>query len=289
MTTGTRWIISRRTVLGAAAAAASALGAATALRAQDEARSASNPRRTFLLVHGAWHGGWCWRDVRTALEGEGHRVIAPTLSGLGERSHLMSPEIGLDTHIADILAVIRFEDLDDFVLVGHSYGGMVITGVADAVRERIAHIVYLDAARPMDGQSMITQGPDRPAAVIAQSEAALRGLAPDGVAMHAFPPEILGIPADHPSYDWVAERLTPHPLKTWLDPIALENGGSDGLARTYIHCTDPVLPNSSFPWHAAQTAADPSWRYRAIATGHDAMVTAPRETAALLAEAAVPA
>lgn len=288
MTKRERLSLSRRDVLGAAAAM-SALGVPTQALGQDSAASPREPRSTFLLVHGAWHGGWCWRDVRAALEGAGHRTIAPTLSGLGERAHLMSPEIGLATHIEDILAVIRFEDLSNFVLVGHSYGGMVITGVADAMRDRVSHIVYLDAARPMHGQSMISQGPDRPVAVIEQTEAALRGLAPDGVAMNAFPPEILGIPVDHPSYDWVAERLTPHPLKTWLDPIALENSGSDGLARSYIHCTDPVLPNSSFPWHAAETEADPSWHYRALATGHDAMVTAPRETAALLSEAAATA
>ncbi|QLC23546.1 alpha/beta hydrolase [Parasphingopyxis sp. CP4] len=283
-----RLSLSRRKVLGAAAAT-SALGISVQALGQDQVASAREPRTTFLLVHGAWHGGWCWRDVRAVLEGAGHRVITPTLSGLGERAHLMSPEIGLATHIEDILAVIRFEDLSNFVLVGHSYGGMVITGVVDAMRDRISHIVYLDAARPTHGQSMITQGPDRPVAVIEQTEAALRRLAPDGAAMNAFPPELLGIPADHPSYGWVAERLTPHPLKTWLDPIALENGGSDGLARSYIHCTDPVLPNSSFPWHAAETEADPTWHYRALATGHDAMITAPRETAALLLEAAVTA
>lgn len=235
----------------------------------------SGPAKTFLLVHGAWHGGWCWRDVRAQLEAQGHRVFTPTLTGLAERAHLLSADIGLDTHITDITSLIDYYDLTDIVLVGHSYGGMVITGVADAMKDRISNIVYLDAALPKNGETMISQGPKRSPEILEQTRKALAGLAPDGVGMTAFPPDILGIPKDHPGYDWVAQKLTPHPLKTWLDPIQLNNGGSLGLKRSYIHCTAPALPNSSFPYHAAQVQADPSWTYHALATGHDAMVTAP--------------
>ncbi|MEL6875424.1 MAG: alpha/beta hydrolase, partial [Pseudomonadota bacterium] len=159
---------------------------------------------------------------------------------------LLSPQIGLLTHIEDIRAVIRFNELENFILVGHSYGGMVITGVADRVGEKIRHIAYLDAALPQDG-----------------------------VAMQPFPPEFLGIPKDHPGHAWVGRHMTAHPLKTWLDPIALSNGGSAGLSRTYIHCNAPVLPSASFAWHHAQLSKDPGWNSLTLVTGHDAMVTAP--------------
>ncbi|MGZ0244868.1 MAG: alpha/beta fold hydrolase, partial [Alphaproteobacteria bacterium] len=111
---------------------------------------------SFVLVHGAWHGGWCWRDVRRVLEEHGHTVFTPTLTGLGERSHLLSPDIDLETHIADVINLLVWEELNDVILVGHSYGGMVITGVADQAKDRLRHIVYLDAFLPADGESSAT-------------------------------------------------------------------------------------------------------------------------------------
>ncbi|WP_108812020.1 alpha/beta fold hydrolase [Sphingorhabdus sp. Alg231-15] len=278
-------LTSRREFIAAAAAtgfATSATANAKSHADRTEHRSGS-AAQTFVLVHGAWHGGWCWRDVRSQLEAQGHRVFTPTLTGLAERAHLLSADIGLDTHIKDITSLIDYYDLKDIVLVGHSYGGMVITGVTDAMKDRISEIIYLDAALPKNGETMITQGPERSPEIIEQTRKALAGLAPDGIAMATFPPEFLGIPKDHPSYDWVAGKLTPHPLKTWLDPISFENGGSHGLKRSYIHCTNPVLPNSNFPYHAAKVQVDPSWTYHALATGHDAMVTAPDELIRILA------
>lgn len=248
----------------------------------EEGNVKGSTMNTYVLVHGAWHGGWCWRDVARPLIEMGHAVFTPTLAGLAERKHLLSSEIGLETHIVDIVSLIEYYDLQNIILVGHSYGGMVITGVADRIKDRISHIVYLDAALPKNGQSMTSQGPPRSNEDIQKTESNLRALAPDGVAMQAFPPEILGIAQSHPSYAWVAEKLTPHPLKTWLDPIQLSNGGSDGLDRTYIHCNKPVLPNSSFGWHAARLQDDDSWQYHALATGHDAMITAPRELLQLI-------
>ncbi|MEP2990484.1 MAG: alpha/beta hydrolase family protein [Parasphingorhabdus sp.] len=242
-------------------------------------------QKTYVLVHGAWHGGWCWRDVAAPLLDAGHIVFTPSLTGLAERKHLLSPEIGLGTHIADIASLIEYYDLQNIILVGHSYGGMVITGLADNLKNRISHIVYLDAALPKNGDTMISQGPPRNEAEIKEAEVGLRALASDGIAMQAFPPEILGIAQSHPSYSWVAEKLTPHPLKTWLDPIKLLNGGSDGLNRTYIHCNSPALPNSSFQWHAQQLEKDESWRYHALATGHDAMITAPEKLITILEQA----
>lgn len=277
-------MISRRHMMMAASGiAVSALtgpALTNAAPAQDLGEAQKKP--PFLLVHGAWHGGWCWRDVAGSLRAAGHEVYTPTLTGLGERAHLLSPEIGLQTHIDDILAVVRFNELENIILVGHSYGGMVITGVADKIRGKIRHIVYLDAALPRNGDTMISQGPPRSPEVLAATEKQLRSIAPDGVAMQPFPPQFLGIPTDHPGHDWVARHMTAHPLKTWLDPIDLPNGGSSGLARTYIHCNDPVLPNTSFAWHHDQTSRDADWSSLTLATGHDAMVTAPEPLVQIL-------
>ncbi len=283
MTDGTQGKWNRRQIM--TAAAISCLATSTIACTSLSARPIiSRPAmaKTFVLVHGAWHGGWCWRDVRSQLEAQGHRVFTPTLTGLAERAHLLSADIGLDAHITDITSLIDYYDLSNIVLVGHSYGGMVITGVADAMKNRIDEIFYLDAALPDHGETMITQGPERSPAAIEQTRTALEAFAPDGIGMAAFPPDFLGIPKGHPGYDWVARKLTPHPLKTWLDPIQLTNGGPQGMTRHYIHCTEPALPNSSFPYHAEQVQADPSWTYHALATGHDAMVTAPNELVAIL-------
>src|ERR1700683_2177449 len=126
------------------------LVAASQIVAFPEAQAETKPR-TFVLVHGAWHGGWCWRRVADRLSAKGHYVVAPTLSGVGERSHLPPDVINLTTQINDVVGEIKWKDLDNIVLVGHSYGGMVITGVAEQMRDRIAAMVYLDAFQPADG------------------------------------------------------------------------------------------------------------------------------------------
>lgn len=277
-------MISRRQMMIGTTSLSAAAVLGVSSQSSAESRQAPEPETTqnFVLVHGAWHGGWCWRDVAARLRAKGQNVFTPTLTGLGERSHLLSAEIGLQTHIDDVLSVIRFNDLNNIILVGHSYGGMVISGVADALREEIRHIVYLDAALPRDGETMISQGPERSPELLEGIQTQLAGLAPDGIGMNAFPPEFLGIPKEHPRYEWVARHMTPHPLKTWLDPITLGNGGSAGLPRTYIHCNDPVLPNASFAYHSARTASDPSWNSLTLATGHDAMVTRPGELTEIL-------
>ena len=222
------------------------------------------------------------------LEASGFTVHSPTLPGLAERADELTATVGLAEHIADAQAYIEKHVAGDFVLVGHSYGGMVITGLADALKNRIAHIVYLDAALPHDGQSMVTYGAPRSAEAIKTAEVGIRGLASDGIAMAAFPPSVLGIAQDHPLHDWVEARLTPHPLKTWLDPIALPNGGSMGLPRTYVLCTDPMLPQTQFGWVAQQAKADPSWRYKELITGHDAMITDPEGVARIVIEVMIP-
>ncbi len=244
---------------------------------------AQSSRPVFVLVHGAWHGGWCWRRVADRLEGAGARVLTPTLTGCGERAHLMGPDVGLDTHIQDVIAVIETEEATGVHLCGHSYGGMVVTGVCDRIRDRIGSVLYLDAAVPSDGQTMITQSPDITPQDAAATEAGLRALAPDGVAMQVFPDvTIFGVAAGGADEAWLRRRLTPHPLKTWLDPIRLMHDEPDGLRRTYVHCVDPVLPMASFGAHYARLRNDPGWSVSTLATGHDAMITAPQAVADLL-------
>jgi pimeloyl-ACP methyl ester carboxylesterase len=258
-----------------------ALGAV--LNATRHGARAQASRPVFVLVHGAWHGGWCWRRVADRLEAAGARVLTPTLTGCGERAHLMGPGIGLDTHIRDVVAVMEAEELTGVHLCGHSYGGMVVTGVCDHLKDRIASVLYLDAAVPTDGQSMITQAPGVTPEAAAATEAGLRALAPDGVAMQVFADVTLfGVAAGGEDEAWLKRRLTPHPLKTWLDPIRLARGGSDGLRRAYVHCVQPVLPMASFGAHYDRLRNGSSWRASTLATGHDAMITAPAAVADLL-------
>ncbi len=174
---------------------------------------------TFVLVHGGWAGGWQWREVAALLRAAGHEVFTPTLTGLGERVHLAHPDVGLDSHIQDILMVLEYEELRDVVLVGYSYSGMVITGVAERAPERLAHLVYLDAFVPQDGQSMLEiLGPD--VAAFIQQMAQAYG---DGWRIPHDPPD--------------APRRTPHPLKTGQQPVSVKNPSAAALPRTFIYCT----------------------------------------------------
>lgn len=266
----------RRTLL-----AGGAMGAV--LNATHHGARAHSSRPAFVLVHGAWHGGWCWRRVASTLEASGARVLTPTLTGCGERTHLLGPDVDLETHIQDVMGAIDAEELTTLHLCGHSYGGMVVTGVCDRMKSRIASVLYLDAAVPSDGQSMVTQSPGITPEAAAAMEASLRALAPDGVAMQVFNDVTLfGVAAGSADEAWLKRRLTPHPLKTWLDPIRLGDGGSAGLRRTYVHCIDPVLPMASFGAHHERLSSDPSWSTSTLATGHDAMVSAPHVVADLL-------
>jgi pimeloyl-ACP methyl ester carboxylesterase len=263
---------SRRNFLGAVAALAALVPGAGA-----KPVPAARPKQ-YLLVHGTGHGGWCWRGVSDILTRAGHRVFTPTLTGLGERSHLRSPEIGLDTHIDDVTNVAIWEELDDFILVGHSYGGYVITGVCDRLRGRVGHAVYIDAPDPKDGAS---NSHGRSIEQLAQAMGPLI----DG---YLYPVNdgsiaLLGIPpADRKDADWLRRRLTPHPLKTWTDAIHLVNGGSDGLPRTYVFC-NAAPPDSPLARNAEKMRGDPSWIYKELPCGHDAMVILPEQTAAILA------
>lgn len=247
---------------------------------------------TFVLVHGAWHGGWCWRDVKAALEEGGHRVFSPTLTGLGARSHLLSWEIDLDVHIADVANLLEWEELEDVILVGHSYGGMVITGVADRVKSRLRHVVYLDAFLPADGESSASHivGLMKPGATEADFAAETERRRAGANTQGGGPPDIdrlFDIP-EHMTekHAWVKRRVTPHPVATQTTPVRLMNGGSDGLPRTYILCTG-APGRTPFMVLSERLRDLPGWTYRELETTHDAMVTMPAETAALFIEAAM--
>ncbi len=236
---------------------------------------------TFVLVHGAWHGGWCWQKVIPFLEAAGHSVYAPTLTGLAERSAELSPEVGLDTHIQDVVSLLVDKELHGVVLVGHSYGGMVITGVVDQAPERIAHLVYLDTFVPHDGESMVDVS-RLVMRLLLRRQAQADGWRIDSRGDYGVTTE--------PDRSWVLSKVTPQPLKTLEQPLHLKNPAIvSATPRTHIECGSFVfLHMQHLLAHILAPGALPpreaGWRLRQLPTGHDAMITMPRELAELLLE-----
>ncbi len=234
---------------------------------------------TFVLVHGAWHGGWCWQKVIPFLEAAGHAVYAPSLTGMGERASELSPDVGLDTHIQDIAGLLEDKDLRGVILVGHSYGGMVITGVVDQVPERIARLVYLDTFVPRDGESMVDVSP----LVI---RLLLRKQA-HGDGWRVESQGTYGVTAE-PDRSWLLSQVTPQPRKTLEQPLHLKNPAIvPATPRTHIECTSGGFFFAFIRRLLARRALPPreaGWRLRQLPTGHDAMITMPRELADLLLE-----
>ena len=225
------------------------------------------PRRksTYVLVHGAWHGGWCWKKVVPALRAAGHEVYTPTLTGLGERAHLANPAIDLATHVADVVNLIEAEELDEVVLLGHSYGGMVVTGVADRAAARLRRVIYLDAFLPEDGKSLLDYlHPDR-RAIINQGQI--------GGFVDPLPLEIFGVTAPE-DVAWVRRHEMHQSYRTFAQPIHFTGNGGAGLPRTFVHCTHP--PTGSFDQFAARVRDDPEWKFHELKTGHDCMITDPK-------------
>ena len=227
----------------------------------------------FVLIHGAWHGGWCWRHVASRLRAAGHDVFTPTMSGLGERAHQLTSATGLSTFIDDGCAVLECEELQDVVLVGHSFGGPVISGMADRMKQRIRQLIYLDALIVHSGQSGLSILPPE-----VQAERS-RTIDPEGLRMAIPAPEKFGV-FEPSQAQWLLRRLTPHPLNAYREPLQLQHPLGNGLPKTYIAVTDP--------WYApladvrAWVMAQPDWGWRKIAGGHDAMVTSPEALADLL-------
>jgi pimeloyl-ACP methyl ester carboxylesterase len=233
--------------------------------------------RAFVLVHGAWHGGWCWRFVAPMLRRAGHEVFTPTLTGLGERAHLARPGIDLELHVQDVVALLEAEDLREVVLVGHSYGGMVVTGAADRCAARIRRLVYLDAFVPGNGRCALDYVlPERAAAFREEGERT-GTVAPPPLSLWGL------TKPEHVAF--AKPRETRHPYRTFTQPIRLANEAALArLPRTFIYCSSPAT--GTFDALAARVRSDPAWRFFEMKTGHDAMILVPEELAAILLESA---
>jgi len=239
----------------------------------------------FVLVHGAWHGGWCYRDTAKALRAMGHDVFTPTHTGVGERAHATHESITLETHIRDVAGCIEAEELNDVVLCGHSYGGMVITGVADRMAERVKALVYLDAFVPQHGDSLMGLLPKAlPPEVCAQFVGGFRGAALEGNSglMQPIPAEVFSVSERHRA--WVNRRCRPQALATFEMPLLL-SGKSDQVKKRLYILADGWDP-SPFRYFAQQYEGKPGWEVVKLSCGHDAMVDKPQELAAALARVA---
>jgi len=231
---------------------------------------------TFVLVHGAWHGGWCWRRVSDLLERQGHKVFTPTLTGLGERSHLLRAGINVSTHVTDVANVLKWEGLSNVVLCGHSYGGLVVSGVAEQMSSAIGSIVFLDAFVPENSDSMaaLTSGAVRDNLKIA----AERG--------------DLGVPARSAAaflvkdkdQAWVDAMCVPQPIGTMTEKITLTGARERIGKKAYIRAS--AYPNPGFDTAYARVKADTSWRTYEVPCGHDVMVDMPERLTEILVEVA---
>lgn len=232
---------------------------------------------TFVLVHGTGHGGWCWQKVANILRDSGSRVYAQTLTGVGDRSHLLECGVDLSTHITDIANLLFYEDLSDVILVGHSYSGMVITGVATEVPERLGQLIYLDAYVPEEGECEADLWPQKLKDEMNFDSATSSGLRP--------PPSLKMLGINDPDLaEWARERITQHPIDTYTQPVPEGNEQSASIPRSFIRCTEGPL--ASLFGRFADKARNAGWQMREIETGHDAMLTAPDEVARHLIELA---
>ncbi len=237
---------------------------------------------TYVLIHGAWHGGWCWRDVANTLRAQGHAVFTPTLTGNGQSRHLGNERITLETHARDVLGVIETEELSDVILVGHSYGGMVITAAADRAAAKIRHLVYLDAFVPEHGECL--------------ADCIRRNLPPELAAIfigHFFqardndglvPPIPGALFGQTPATtEWMERQCNHQALATFQLPVLLD-GAADALPRSYI-VADGWQP-SPFQQQAATINGKPGWTLHRLPGGHCLMMDLPAELSALLAQLA---
>ncbi|RFU49745.1 alpha/beta hydrolase [Paraburkholderia sp. DHOC27] len=236
---------------------------------------------TFVLVHGAWHGGWCYRDTARVLRESGHTVFTPTLTGLGERAHLNSHAITLETHIRDVCGVLEAEELSDVILVGHSYGGMVITGVADRMSDRIKSLVYLDAFVPQHAQSMndcIRQALSEENATAYL--AAFQASAMTGNCGLTSPVPAVAFNVKPDSRAWIDRRCSPQSFASFATPALLTGRESAIKDKLFILAED--WEPSPFPYYAKQVSGKEGWRIVRLSCGHDVMIDMPVELANVL-------
>lgn len=230
---------------------------------------------TFVLVHGAWHGSWCWKRVRRALQAQGHEVFTPTLTGLAERSHLLSRQVSLDTHILDIVNLMKWEELSDVVLCGHSYGGCVISGVADRIPDCVRALVYLDAFVLDDGENLARHVPAMQMQQLLEGAKAVG----EGWRVPPIPAEVFGVNAG--DLEWVNRQCTMQPIETFQQRISLSGRINKIKDVTFIRATG-FVEGSPFPPFEAKAKAR-GWNMVEIPCGHDVMLDQPEElTRALL-------
>jgi pimeloyl-ACP methyl ester carboxylesterase len=229
----------------------------------------------FVMVHGAFHGGWCWAPLARILRARGYEVFTPTLTGLGERAHLLSPAIDMETFVRDVLGVLECEELTDVILVGHSYGARTITGVADRVPHRIRRLIYIDGGLPLDGRSRLdAMSADARESRIASSMRFDGGISVPPPSASRFDIQELYL------REWVERRLTPQPLNAERTVLDLKNEIGNGLPATYVHCVNPSF--AGVDRYAKYARERPDWRYLQFAGGHDSFLTHPTEMATLL-------
>jgi pimeloyl-ACP methyl ester carboxylesterase len=232
---------------------------------------------TFVLVHGAWRGSWAWKRVAASLRALGHTVYTPTLTGLGERSHLLSGDITLSTHITDIVNLLRWEELTDVVLCGHSYAGMVLTGLAGQVPERIRSLVFVDAYLPEEGQNMMSMVPEPFRQAFVGSASPFRGLY-----MPPIPAEVVGVNLRDRA--WVDAQCTPHPLASFLENVAGRTAVEQMARRSYIYASG--WGTTPFTAIYESLKARPGWTLHEAPCGHDVMIDMPELMVKVLLESA---
>jgi pimeloyl-ACP methyl ester carboxylesterase len=262
----TRDEISRRRILLRSAGGTVALAAAQAFAGEALAQSRAEKPTTFVLVPGAWHGAWCYRRVADRLGAKGHKVYPMSLTGIADRSHLASDAVDMNMHVKDVVNLVKWEGLKDFVLVGHSYGGLVITGAAEELGPDIASIVYLDAFIPENGQSM---------ADIIKRPIPKTGFAPP------FPAKAMNVNADDQA--WVDAKMTGQPVNTYLQPMTISGAYKKIPKKTYVRT---AFNNPLFQALYESLKSQPDWRTHEIACGHDLMIDKPAELSDLLEKAA---
>lgn len=234
------------------------------------------PAKTFVLVHGAWHGGWCWRRVSDLLEKQGHKVFTPTLTGLGERAHLLTPDVNLSTHIVDIVNVFKYERLSDVVLCGHSYGGFVISGAIERVLPAVGSIVYLDAFVPQNGDAVAdVTAPVMQEAVRAVVQAGKTSIPPRSAEFFAV---------NEMDRAWVDGLTGPQPLGAFSEKLVLTGALERVAKKAYIRAG--AYANPGFDKALDRVKGDPGWRTYAVPCGHDVMVDMPERLAEILLEVA---
>jgi len=231
---------------------------------------------TYVLVHGAWHGSWCWKRVRKALQAQGHDVFTPTLTGIGERSHLLSPHVNLGTHIDDVVNLIRWEELSNVVLCGHSYGGAVISGVADRIPERIGALIYLDAFLLENGRSVHDELPPE------QRNMQLEDARVHGEGWKVPPIPAAGFNVNAQDAAWVDHQCTMQPLAAFQQPLRLSGKMDTVKDVTFVLATgyggSPFMPSY-------ERAKAKGWKMLSMACGHDVMLDLPEELTSILLNA----